>query len=40
MQEMLDKAYANGYAMVTNTNNLEWTKAILKATKKNKQLLS
>ena len=29
---MLDKAYANGYAIGHfNTNNLEWTKAILKA---------
>ena len=31
-KEMLDKAYANGYAIGHfNTNNLEWTKAILKA---------
>ena len=31
-KEMLDKAYAHGYAIGHfNTNNLEWTKAILKA---------
>lgn len=31
-KEMLDKAYANGYAIGHfNTNNLEWTKAILRA---------
>lgn len=31
-KEMLDKAYENGYAIGHfNTNNLEWTKAILKA---------
>lgn len=31
-KEMLDKAYENGYAIAHfNTNNLEWTKAILEA---------
>ena len=31
-KEMLDKAYENGYAIAHfNTNNLEWTRAILEA---------
>ena len=36
-KEMLDKAYENGYAIGHfNTNNLEWTKAILKASEEKK----
>ena len=36
-KEMLDKAYENGYAIGHfNTNNLEWTKAILTAAEEKK----
>ena len=36
-KEMLDKAYENGYAIAHfNTNNLEWTKAILEACEEKK----
>lgn len=36
-KEMLDKAYENGYAIAHfNTNNLEWTRAILEAAEEKK----